>query len=190
MPWFSRPLVWNRGQRGNSSFLSVHKSEATFRDCHGPMVDRYSTPDSRQSYLATAVASAPALALGSLRVTAVHYLRHCSKSGPEVVHSTAALLRGCLGSVNDRRGWVVRCWPGRCSPTVAEWDPARSRAGHHRHGCCDSEADLRGLPTYYQTAGYSPQAPAHWRAGHHRHGCYDSEDGQSGLSEHLSAPDW
>src|SRR5688572_19343013 len=111
------------GQRGNSSFLSVPKSEPTFRDCHGQMVDRYSTPDLRQSYLGTVVASAPALALGSLRVPAVHYLRHCSKSGPEVVHSTAALLRGCLGSLNDRRGWVVHYWPGR-SPTVAEWEPA------------------------------------------------------------------
>src|SRR5262245_22984291 len=79
-----------------------HKSETTFRDCHGPGVDRHSTPDLRQSYLVTAVASAPVLVLGSLRVPAVHYLRHCS--GPEAVHSTAALLRGCFGSVNDRRG--------------------------------------------------------------------------------------
>jgi len=95
------------GQRGNSSFLSVHKSQTTFRDCHGPMVDRYSTTDLRQSYLATAAASAPALALGSLRVPAVHHLRHCSKSGPEVVHLKAALLRGCLDLVYGRRGLPV-----------------------------------------------------------------------------------
>jgi hypothetical protein len=110
---------------------------------------RYSTPDLRQLWLATAVASAATLALDLLRVPAVHYFRDCSKPGPEVVHSTAVPLRGYFGSVSVRRGWVVHHWPGRFSLTVVEWNPARSRAGHHRYGCYDSEADLRGLPTYY-----------------------------------------